>query len=88
MADDRKMWAPHCMKLEDCKKYNCDLKTASLRVFGNSEGTYGANVNHLIENSCWEDEEEIANVYSKRKGFAYGVDGKPVRNELVLENVL
>ena len=25
---------------------------------------------------------------TKRKGFAYGVDGKPVRNELVLENVL
>ena len=74
--------------LEDCKKYNCDLQTAALRVFGNSEGTYGANVNHLIENSCWEDEEEIANVYSKRKGFAYGVDGKPVRNELVMENVL
>ena len=28
--------------LEDCKKYNCDLQTAALRVFGNSEGTYGA----------------------------------------------
>ena len=74
--------------LEDCKKYNCDLQTAALRVFGNSEGTYGANVNHLIENSCWEDEEEIANVYAKRKGFAYGVDGKPIRNELMMENVL
>ena len=74
--------------LEDCKKYDCDLKTAALRVFGNSEGTYGANVNHLIENSCWEHEEEIANVYASRKGFAYGVDGKPTKNEFVMENVL
>ena len=47
-------------------KYNCNLQTAALR-FGNSEGTYSANVNHLIENSCWEDEEEIANVYSKKR---------------------
>ena len=52
--------------LEDCKKYKCDLQTAALRVFGNSEGTYGANVN-LIENSCWEDEEELQCVFEKKR---------------------
>ena len=74
--------------LEDCKKHNCDIETASMRVFGNCEGSYGANVNHLIENSCWDSEDELADVYSRRKGFAYGLDGKPKRNDAVMENVL
>ena len=30
------------------------LEAASLRVFGNAEGAYGANVNHLVDSSCWE----------------------------------
>ncbi len=33
-----------------------DLETASLRVFGNAEGAYGANVSSLVDNSRWEDE--------------------------------
>ena len=48
----------------------------------------GANVNHLIENSCWDSEDALADVYSRRKGFAYGLDGKPKRNDAVMENVL
>ena len=37
-----------------------DLETASLRVFGNADGAYGSNVNHLIECGGWEDESELA----------------------------
>ncbi len=71
-----------------CKDTGCGMKEASLRVFGNSEGTYGANVNHLIHQGCWDDESELAAVYSKRKGFAYGLEGKPVRNDALLKSVL
>jgi magnesium chelatase subunit H len=54
----------------------CDLETAALRVFGNAEGAYGANVNMMVENGAWQDGDELADAFTKRKGFAYGRDGK------------
>ncbi|MDM0113812.1 magnesium chelatase subunit H [Variovorax sp. J22R133] len=65
-----------------------DLETASLRVFGNAEGAYGANVNHLIDNSRWDDSDEIAETYSRRKGFAYGRAGRPMQQPALLQSVL
>jgi magnesium chelatase subunit H len=68
--------------------HGCDLETASLRVFGNADGAYGANVNHLVEQGCWEDEDELAEAYTRRKGFAYGREGKPVEQPALLRSVL
>jgi magnesium chelatase subunit H len=65
-----------------------DLETASLRVFGNAEGAYGSNVNSLIDNSRWEDGDELAETYSRRKGFAYGRAGRPVQQPQLLHSVL
>lgn len=65
-----------------------DLETASLRVFGNAEGAYGANVNSLIDNSRWDDGDELAETYSRRKGFAYGRSGRPVQQAALLQSVL
>ena len=65
-----------------------DLESASLRVFGNAEGAYGANVNHLIDNSRWDCEDELAETYSRRKGFAYGRSGRPVQQTQLLSSVL
>jgi magnesium chelatase subunit H len=65
-----------------------DLESASLRVFGNAEGAYGANVNHLIDNSRWDQEDELAETYSRRKGFAYGRSGRPVQQTQLLASVL
>jgi magnesium chelatase subunit H len=65
-----------------------DLETASLRVFGNAEGAYGANVNSLVDNSRWEDNDELAETYSRRKGFAYGRSGRPVQQAQLLNSVL
>ena len=66
----------------------CDLETAALRVFGNAEGAYGSNVNHLIENSGWDDEDELAETYSRRKSFAYGRSGVPSQQSALLHSVL
>ncbi len=63
--------------LDYMARMGCDMETAALRVFGNTDGTYGSNVNLLIDNSKWDDEEELSNTYKKRKGFAYGVSGQP-----------
>ncbi len=65
-----------------------DLETAALRVFGNAEDAYGANVNSLVDAGGWSDEDELADAFVKRKGFAYGVSGHAVRQDKVLTSVL
>jgi magnesium chelatase subunit H len=65
-----------------------DMETASLRVFGNAEGAYGANVNMLIDNSRWDGEDELAETYIRRKGFAYGRSGRPSNQPQLLDSVL
>jgi magnesium chelatase subunit H len=64
------------------------IADAALRVFGNTDGAYGANVNQIIGNGAWNDEDELADAYLKRKGFAYGVDGPPRRHDAVLADAL
>jgi magnesium chelatase subunit H len=57
-------------------------------VFGNAEGAYGSNVSQLVDNSRWDDEDELAETYTKRKGFAYGVTGRAVQQTALLKSVL
>jgi len=70
------------------QSHDCDLETAALRVFSNADGVYGSNVNRMVDSGCWEDEDELANAYSKRKCFAYGMSGKPVAREELLTSLL
>jgi magnesium chelatase subunit H len=65
-----------------------DLAQAALRVFGNADGAYGSNVNAMVGSGVWNDEDELAEAYVNRKGFAYGTDGRPKRSNAVLEQVL
>jgi magnesium chelatase subunit H len=74
--------------LEHQKAHGCDLETAALRVFSNAEGAYGSNVNLLIDSGRWSDEDEIAEVYTRRKCFAYGRDGQPQRQQALLQTIL
>ncbi len=69
-------------------RHDCDLETAALRVFSNAEGAYGSNVNMLVDNSRWDDEDELAETYSQRKSFAYGVSGKPTQQAALLDDML
>jgi magnesium chelatase subunit H len=68
--------------------HGCDLETAALRVFGNAEGAYGSNVSHMVENSRWTDEGELAEVYIRRKGFAYGRAGRATPQASMLQSIL
>ena len=65
-----------------------DIETAALRVFGNAEGAYGANVNLLVDNARWDDEDDLAETFSRRKGFAYGCSGRPMQQPKLLHSVL
>lgn len=66
----------------------CDFQTAALRVFSNADGAYGANVSNLVYSSNWDQDDEIADTYTARKSFAYGVNGRPVAQPKLLEQVL
>lgn len=69
-------------------KTGCDIETAGLRVFSNADGAYGANVNLLVDNGRWDDEDELAETYQRRKSFAYGRNGKALRQPELLEGML
>ncbi len=57
------------------------IEQAALRVFGNADGAYGANVNQMVGSGVWNDEDELAEAFVARKGFAYGVDGRPAEQQ-------
>jgi magnesium chelatase subunit H len=70
------------------KEHGCDMETAALRVFSNADGTYGANVNQMVDSGAWEDENELGETFSRRKCFAYGMAGKPMRQPALLQSAL
>ena len=74
--------------LAHARDTGCDLETAALRVFSNAEGTYGSNVNALVDGSAFGDEDELADAYQTRKCFAYGRDGKPSARPELLQAAL
>ena len=69
-------------------QHDCDMETASLRVFSNAQGSYGANVNMMIDGGAWSDPEELANMFETHKGFAYGRTGAPTQHRALLESEL
>ena len=76
----------HVLAYQD--KHGCDIEQAALRVFSNAEGAYGSNVNLMLDNGSWEDEEELADCYTQRKGFAYDRNGHVSQQSALLNRVL
>jgi magnesium chelatase subunit H len=74
--------------LDVMARQGCDFETAALRVFSNADGAYGANVNNLIDSGAWTSEEELGNTCVERKGFAYGRNGKAVKQAGLLRDIL
>ncbi|MEM9010585.1 MAG: magnesium chelatase subunit H [Pseudomonadota bacterium] len=70
------------------ERMGVDLETAALRVFSNADGTYGSNVNMLIDSGAWDMEDELADQFERRKGFAYGRNGAPARQTELLQTML
>ncbi|WP_320674572.1 magnesium chelatase subunit H [Prochlorococcus sp. MIT 1341] len=76
--------------LEQAKAQGTTLREASSRVFSNSSGSYSSNVNLAVENSTWEQESELQEMYLSRKTFAFDADnpGEMSQNREVFENVM
>ncbi len=67
---------------------NCSLEDAAMRVFSNAEGAYGSNLNHLIESSRWQESDELAETFSRRKCFAYSRKGAASARPELLSRVM
>lgn len=51
-----------------------DVRTAATRVFSNASGSYSSNINLAVENSSWNDENQLQEMYLTRKSFAFNSD--------------
>ncbi|MEH6824406.1 MAG: cobaltochelatase subunit CobN [Motiliproteus sp.] len=47
-------------------------RQASYRVFGSKPGAYGAGLQGLIDERCWENRGDLAEAYLNWGGYAYG----------------
>ena len=76
--------------LEQAKEQGTSLRDAACRVFSNSSGSYSSNVNLAVENSTWEEENELQEMYLSRKTFAFNADnpGEMNQNREVFESVM
>ncbi len=59
---------------EQMETPGCEFDEAALRVFSNAPGNYGANVNFMVMDSQWEQDDALAELFVTRKCFAYGRD--------------
>ena len=48
------------------------MRRAGFRIFGSKPGAYGAGLQTLIDERCWETDEDLARAYVAWGGYAYG----------------
>jgi magnesium chelatase subunit H len=64
------------------------FEEAAARVFSNAPGSYGANVNHLVESSTWDTDDQLSDAFMARKSFAFGPNGQWQNARAVMERSL
>ncbi|MBD2024903.1 magnesium chelatase subunit H, partial [Leptolyngbya sp. FACHB-711] len=60
--------------IKQAEDMGINLRQAASRVFSNASGSYSSNINLAVENSTWENEAELQNMYLSRKSFAFNSD--------------
>ncbi|MBR8829503.1 MAG: magnesium chelatase subunit H [Gomphosphaeria aponina SAG 52.96 = DSM 107014] len=60
--------------LQQAEEMGLNLRQAATRVFSNASGSYSSNINLAVENSSWEEEAELQDMYLNRKSFAFNSD--------------
>ncbi len=74
--------------LDQAKELGITPRQAATRVFSNASGSYAANVNFAIENSAWETEDQLHEMYLSRKSFAFGTDANNQQQRGIYEAAL
>jgi magnesium chelatase subunit H len=60
--------------LEQAKALGVGVREAATRVFSNASGSYSSNISLAVENSSWNDEKQLQDMYLSRKSFAFDGD--------------
>ncbi|XP_002966703.2 magnesium-chelatase subunit ChlH, chloroplastic isoform X1 [Selaginella moellendorffii] len=60
--------------LEQAKSLGVEVREAATRIFSNASGSYSSNVNLAVENSSWDNEKQLQDMYLTRKSFAFDSD--------------
>ncbi|MFL0648001.1 magnesium chelatase subunit H [Cylindrospermopsis raciborskii] len=76
--------------LQQAQEMGINLRQAATRVFSNASGSYSSNINLAVENSTWDSEAELQEMYLKRKSFSFNSDNPGVMDESrqLFENTL
>jgi magnesium chelatase subunit H len=67
--------------LKQSEEMGINLRQAATRVFSNASGSYSSNVNLAVENSTWESEAELQDMYLARKSFSFNSDNPGTMDE-------
>ena len=67
--------------LQQAEEMGINLRQAATRVFSNASGSYSSNINLAVENSTWDSEAELQEMYLNRKSFAFNSDNPGVMDE-------
>jgi magnesium chelatase subunit H len=74
--------------LAQAAELDVSVDEAATRVFANAPGSYGANVNHMVESGSWDESGQLAEAFLARKSFAYGPRGQWREARAVMERAL
>ncbi|KAH9612669.1 hypothetical protein KSS87_016136 [Heliosperma pusillum] len=64
--------------VEQANTLGVEVREAATRIFSNASGSYSSNVNLAVENSSWNDEKQLQDMYLSRKSFAFDSDAPGV----------
>jgi magnesium chelatase subunit H len=60
--------------LEQSASLGVSVREAATRIYSNASGSYSSNVSLAVENSSWNDEKQLQDMYLSRKSFAFDSD--------------
>lgn len=82
IESDTALFAQHGLDHEQAKKQ------AAWRVFGSKPNSYGAGLQALIDERCWDDQADLARAYINWGGYAYGADDAGQEAHAIFEHRL
>ncbi len=84
---------PHDMNyikkhVDEAVANGAEFESATARQFTQAPGAYGTYVDDMVEDSAWESEEDLDNVFIRRNAFAYGGKRHGVKETDVLKGLM
>ncbi len=93
VKDAAKAEEPHEMNyirkhVEEALAEGTDFETATSRQFTQAPGAYGTYVDDMIEDSAWENENDLDDLFIRRNSSAYGGNRKGEKQSEILQKLL